>query len=171
MWREIRRFGGEVLFTTTLHSLGTSLFIVIMLDRCNKGHCCYRVIGLCGQHPCTAIIMHKCTECVHFVLTKHIHLSPILKNVLKLLFFMCIMCTCRHTHAAVCGEVRGQFSRIGSLCPPCGSWGSNSGHQAMQQASFSVEPSHWAIDDIFAQTESHTTKRLQVWFVSSSFYI
>ena len=110
MWREIRRFGGEVLFTTTLHSLGTSLFIVIMLDRCNKGHCCYRVIGLCGQHPCTAIIMHKCTECFHFVLTKHIHLSPILKNVLKLLFFMCLMCTCRHTHAAVCGEVRGQFS-------------------------------------------------------------
>lgn len=37
-------------------------------------------------------------------------------------------------------EVRGQLARAGSLFPPRGSWGLNSGQQAWQSGILSAEP-------------------------------
>lgn len=43
----------------------------------------------------------------------------------------------------MCVEVKGQPEGVGSLLPPRGSWGSNSGCQAWQQALLPDKPFYW----------------------------
>lgn len=53
------------------------------------------------------------------------------------------MCGGGYAQGTVCVEVRGDRGEVGSLPPPYGSWGLNSGHQAWWQPSLPTEPSWW----------------------------
>ena len=51
---------------------------------------------------------------------------------------MCV-CTCHKVHS----DVKEKLCDLSSLLPSCGSQGSNSGHQAWQQAPVPLLPSYW----------------------------
>lgn len=67
---------------------------------------------------------------------------------LYLIHLFIILCVCMCTYACTCVcqgggvAVRGQFTEVGSVLPPCGSRGLNLGPQSWWQVPSAAEPSH-----------------------------
>lgn len=91
--------------------------------------------GFCEVKWCT--LLYAYLSNIFFFKRWFIH-SFILRSFIPVFVWSCVS---HSTHA----KVGGQLSEIGSLLPPCGSWQSNSGNQAWQQASLPGEVPHQSL--------------------------